>query len=566
MTNESLCLGVLANSTSFCLPSDVATQKLAFLARSGAGKSYSASKLAELMHAAGFQFVVLDPVGIWYGLRLGADGESAGLNIPVFGGEFGDIPLEPTAGALVADLVVERGISVVLDVSSFRKAGRKQFVTEFAEELFHRKKTARSPLHLFLEEAQVFIPQRTMSGEERMLGAFEDIGKIGRNYGIGLSLISQRPQSVNKDVLNQTECLFVLQLNAAQERKAVRDWIDTQGIDAGAAVDELPNLSIGEAYVWSPQWLKFFGKVRINTKQTYNASATPTFDTPAVAPRPLEDTDLEALRVAMQTVVEEAATHDPKALRARITDLERQLKERNQQPVASPVTIDLTAIQRLEDLARSLDTTLQQANRLLQGFQPAMREMSQSAKALAAPPKPRPAPRTAPKSVRISGKLTDSQQRILNALAEFAALGLSHVERANVAAWAGQSPRSGSFNANVTKLKDRDCIDYPAPGYLSLTSSGTAQARPRKAPRSLADLHAAWLARVSPTQASMLRGMLRIYPQAIARSVLADATGQSRTSGSFNANVTALKSLGIVTYPKPGYVAAAPLLFPRGLS
>lgn len=43
----------------FNLPADVATQKIAFLARSGAGKTYAATKLAELLHASKAQFVVL---------------------------------------------------------------------------------------------------------------------------------------------------------------------------------------------------------------------------------------------------------------------------------------------------------------------------------------------------------------------------------------------------------------------------------------------------------------------------------------------------------------------------
>jgi hypothetical protein len=350
-----LSIGTLLDDpdgTPFALPLDAATQKFAFLARSGAGKTYAATKLAEAMHAAGIPFVALDPVGVWYGLRLAADGVGPGLPIPVFGGEYGDIPLEPSAGALVADLVVDRGLSLILDVSGFRKGQRREFVTAFAEQLFHRKKTARSPLHLFLEEAQAFVPQKTYRGEERMLGAFEDIGKIGRNYGIGLSLISQRPQAVNKDVLNMAEVLVVMQTNAAHERKAIRNWIDTQGIDAGAAVDDLPNLAIGAAYVWSPQWLHFFGKVRIGAKQTYNASATPTFATAAVVPRPLEEADLAALREAMQPSVG-AATGPATTAQRRIAELERQLRAR------PPIQQDTMPAHDAEQFARLEQTVAQ---------------------------------------------------------------------------------------------------------------------------------------------------------------------------------------------------------------
>ncbi len=46
---------------------------------------------------------------------------------------------------------------------------------------------------LHVEEAQLLVPQRVMRGGERMLGAFESLVKLGRNFGIGVSLISQRP-------------------------------------------------------------------------------------------------------------------------------------------------------------------------------------------------------------------------------------------------------------------------------------------------------------------------------------------------------------------------------------
>jgi DNA helicase HerA-like ATPase len=49
-----------------------------------------------------------------------------------------------------------------------------------------------------------------------MVGIYEEIIRLGRNYGIGVSMITQRPQSVNKEVLNQTECLFVGQVNGAR--------------------------------------------------------------------------------------------------------------------------------------------------------------------------------------------------------------------------------------------------------------------------------------------------------------------------------------------------------------
>jgi DNA helicase HerA-like ATPase len=74
------------------LPLDAATQTFAFIARKGAGKTYTAGKLVELLLDAGVQVVVLDTVGNWYGLRLAADGKKPGFDVPVLGGLRGDIP------------------------------------------------------------------------------------------------------------------------------------------------------------------------------------------------------------------------------------------------------------------------------------------------------------------------------------------------------------------------------------------------------------------------------------------------------------------------------------------
>jgi hypothetical protein len=49
------------------------TQKYSFLGRTGSGKTYAATKLAELMLEARAQVVALDPVGVWPFLRIGPE-------------------------------------------------------------------------------------------------------------------------------------------------------------------------------------------------------------------------------------------------------------------------------------------------------------------------------------------------------------------------------------------------------------------------------------------------------------------------------------------------------------
>lgn len=261
------------------LPTDAVTQQFGLIARKGGGKTYAAKKLAEGMFEAGAQIIVLDTVGNWYGLRV--DGKvwtSRGLPVVLIGGDdstYADIRIKPhDGGRLGAALADEKAGSVVVDISPWSKTERSRFGADFAEEFFRAKKTRRTPVHLFLEEAQLLVPERYGGSAARMVGAFFDLIRLGRNYGIGTTLISQRPQSINKEVLSQTECLIVLQVNGTHERKALEAWVAEHGQDR-ALVGQLPGLETGEAFIWSPNWLRKFERIQIGKIKTYDSSATP---------------------------------------------------------------------------------------------------------------------------------------------------------------------------------------------------------------------------------------------------------------------------------------------------
>ena len=147
---------------------------------------------------------------MWWGLRAAADGRGPGLGtVIILGGPHGDVPLEPAAGELVADLVVDEGLSVVLDLKELSKAQTRGFMTAFAERLYRRKRPDGEPVHLLLDEADTFVPQRYGAGDARMFGAFDDLVRKGRASGIGVTLISQRSAKINKDVLCHLACRFV---------------------------------------------------------------------------------------------------------------------------------------------------------------------------------------------------------------------------------------------------------------------------------------------------------------------------------------------------------------------
>jgi uncharacterized protein len=256
-------------SREFSLPAEAVSETFAILAKHGAGKTYTAAMMVEELLKAGLHVVVVDPVGVWRGLRASADGQGEGLPIVILGGDYGDVPLEVSAGESIAGLVVEEGLSVVLDLSHFRKGEQTRFMTGFAERLYHKNRT---PLHLVLDEADAFAPQRPLKGQERLLGAIEDLVRRGRARGIGVTLVTQRAAVLNKDVLTQAEVLVALRTIAPQDRDVIDAWIRVHGTpqEREPLMASLPSLPVGTAWFWSPGWLDVFTRVRIHRRETFD--------------------------------------------------------------------------------------------------------------------------------------------------------------------------------------------------------------------------------------------------------------------------------------------------------
>jgi len=314
------------------LPLETVTQTVAVLAKRRAGKSYTMRRLVEQLFNAGQQVVLVDPKGDQWGLRSAADGKAPGLPIVILGGERGDVPLESTAGEVVAKLVVEERVSVVLDLSLFRKHEVATFMTAFLENLYRlkAKEIYRTPVMLVIDEADAVAPQKPQKGEERMLGAAEDIVRRGGQRGIGCVLVTQRSAVLNKNVLTQAQMLVVLRTIAPQDLAAMKAWIEVHG-DAEQGrilMESLPSLPIGDAWFWSPGWPKtdgIFKRVHVLPIETFDSGKSPDPGIKPVEPKNLADVDLAALKGQMAATIEKAKADDPRELRKQIAELKKQV-------------------------------------------------------------------------------------------------------------------------------------------------------------------------------------------------------------------------------------------------
>lgn len=449
--------------------SEILTERLAIVGGTGSGKSYTARGLVErALEMPHGRVGIIDPTGVWHGLRVKADGRGAGFPVVIFGGDRSDVPLVETAGRVVAQAVASTHQSWIIDTSALKtKATERRFMLDFLDALFEAN---RDDITLVVDEADRFSPQRMSPEVARLHERMEEIVRRGRVRGFTPWLITQRPASLNKDVLSQATAMICLRMTGAHDRSAMADVIEGQADKATAReiIGSMPNHKTGHGLVWAPQR---------GILQACHFPPITTLDTMR-APRPgerrseraLPPIDLGALREKLATVEVEAKANDPKALRAEIARLTAALAKQ-------PAAVDPGASEAARRSGHS------------SGYQSGWRDgVMAAAKAAGNVPMPytpaveppqiktpgivyRQAPYVPAPPSRQSGRVDDGisrpQQRILDALAWLEVIGIPSADRTRAAMLADQSPKSSGFEKNVSTLSGFGFVTYPERGQVA---------------------------------------------------------------------------------------------------
>lgn len=595
-----MCAASVRLADDLSLPPAVVTESIGVFGRKGSGKTNTGGLLFEQMFGLGAQCVAIDPVGNWWGLRLARNGKSDGLRIPIFGGDKGDRPITAGGGKLLAQAIVERDISCVIDLMSFRRSERDQFAADFADELFELKKRRHTPLHLFLEEARLFAPETpTSKGQHRLLEAVEQIVRLGRNYGLGISLLDQRPQDVSKTVTGQTEILIVHQMVESQGRESIEKWVRAKKTKGADQLENLAELHTGEAFLWSPGLLRRFAHIHVHKKATYDASKTPEIGgSKYKTPRPLSAKELDKLTAQMAQVMEEAEKNDPTlqlaALRRQLREKEIQLEQAKR--VGSPAPAKTVTVEKVievpvrdprlikmlmglqNDLGKVLapiGVSVTKATQLLSRFTTEVEKTpAAKPKALAttakttivAPAAIAAAPRTAPKRlVDANGTVVSkAEKNILRSLAMYEAFGIKQPSATAVGFLAGYSPSGGHFNNTRGAMRTKGLVEYPQQDHLELTEFGRSLAPAIDVPLTNEAMHAAVLGELVGAERKIASALIDAWPNSMTQQEVGEATDLDPDGGHFNNIRGRLRTLGIIDYPKKGEMRAQDFLFPIG--
>ncbi len=99
------------------------------------------------------------------------------------------------------------------------------------------------PLLIVLEEAHLFLPEGQDSPAHRIIGK---IAKEGRKYGVGIAIVTQRPQEIDSAAMSQCGTMVALRLTNDKDRSVVSAAMPDQLGDLSSI---LPSLRTGEGLV-----------------------------------------------------------------------------------------------------------------------------------------------------------------------------------------------------------------------------------------------------------------------------------------------------------------------------
>ncbi len=342
------------NTGELQLPADTVTSTIVVYGGKGMGKTNLGGVIAEELHRHGDRFSVFDPLDVWYGLQYGANRQTAGLDdLVILGGPHGDFEIDPRAGELVADFVIdERGVSTIVVL---RRAGgefwtpqeRITFATAYFSRLFQRAGERKHPLMQIIDEAGRFVPQMAAKGDRDIaacIAAIEQLVEWGRNFALGTTLITQRSARMAKSVSELAEIMFAFRTIGPNSVGAIVDWfgehVETKR--QHELVAQLRSLPVGSALVVAPA-LHVEAVCKVRMRETFDSSKTPkSGGTVRATGRAGRKPDIAKYRERMAKTIELAKENDAGALKKELARLREQLRKEqfiHAQSVAKPAAI-----------------------------------------------------------------------------------------------------------------------------------------------------------------------------------------------------------------------------------
>jgi hypothetical protein len=525
-------------------------------ASSGGGKSYALRRLLEVTHGR-VQQLVIDPEGEFNSLRDRFE--------YVYVGKGGDIEPDPKTAGMLATQLLELGVSAILDIYELHPRDRRAFVRAFLDALNTAPKRLWHPVLVVLDEAHVFAPEQ---GESEAMDAVVTLASQGRKKSFGLLIATQRLPKLHKDVAAECQNKIIGLANMDIDRKRAAAEL---GFTSKEDILSLRNLEPGEMYVLGPAVKTSNGKpvkdatiVKIDEVVTPHGRKAKTWSPGKVAPTGVIKKALAELAALPKRVEEEAKTSE--GLRAQVRELKRELAaarrgipkvdpkmaeeherlrhrnsilEKTMKSVSQFKNRIVAKAEELVALAKQLPTDLELGSPIvIPGGTPIMTRSPAPGRLELVRPK---APPVTVGDLRVG----NTERAVLRFLSGWEGKWFT---RAQIGVQTGYSRRSSSFNAAVGALAkhglvslsgDRYAItEHEAPRVREILGEEYGEGATTD-PRD-------WIRKLDPTPAKIFEVLLESRGEAFDRDTLAEVTGYSATSSSFNAAFGLLRQLELI--------------------
>lgn len=150
----------------------------------------------------------------------------------------------------IYDMVGEKGDNkgrlVIIDLQGLSDDARQIITALISSEIMRAaadKRRQTRPCFLVYEEGHNFAPAGIPCISKKII---KKIASEGRKFGVGFSIISQRPSKLDPDVTSQCNTIITMRLKNPDDQ---RFMAKTSDMFSKADIDELPSLSTGEALI-----------------------------------------------------------------------------------------------------------------------------------------------------------------------------------------------------------------------------------------------------------------------------------------------------------------------------
>jgi hypothetical protein len=530
---------------------EFAIQGNAFLGIRESGKSYSATYIAEQLDEAGIPFVAFDPIGVWKYLKAKGPGPNGkGFPIVVAAATGGDLPLTVANAPEIMRAAMRENVSIVFDLFNVKitKKDFRAIVAACVEVLLHEN-PAYGLRHLFFEEAAEVAPQMVRPEVAHVYCLMESLARMGGNSSLGFSLINQRPEQVNKSLLELCDGAFLFRQKGKNSLTGMGKWLDfTSPEKSKKIIETIPTLGAGECWLWPRE-----SSDPILVKMPQKRSFHPDRRNPAAAAKASRvnvSTFVSRMTMALPQIETERKENDPEELKKEIRKLKVELSRTVAMttPPAAPERIEVPILNRddalkLVELNDNVKLIIEAQQRLAAAVE--AKTFKGTVITFVKPPKST----VRQPIVMLSGErlatgikgpqqklytlqpgddekaLTTGCKAVLLACAQYA----EGATKEQIAILTGY--KKTSYNTYLQKLGQLGYVMPTGQGTMEATAAGiTALGSDFQPLPTGAKLREYWLYRLPQGEKRVLEVLLEAYPNPVSRDQIDEATGYKKTS------------------------------------